>query len=132
LLFSCLSFPAERKINWKARKSGDHQGCQILRCTIYQNERKYTKWPYDTPTGRKIFQKTLNYTTQPFKGRTKYAKIGIFWSENIPSGNPGGRPFWLLFKLVSLSPQLYRFLGHCHLPVSRLTVARTGWPDWVI
>jgi hypothetical protein len=35
------------------------------------------------PNGHKIYQYV------PFQGPPKYTQIGIFWFENIPSGNPG-------------------------------------------
>jgi hypothetical protein len=33
----------------------------------------------------------IEYTYQafPFQGPPQFTKIGIFWFENIPSGNPG-------------------------------------------
>jgi hypothetical protein len=46
----------------------------------------YTNWPENIPNGHKIYQHF------PFKCPTKYTKFGIFWYENIPSGNPAADP----------------------------------------
>jgi hypothetical protein len=44
--------------------------------------------------GNKIFQMAVNdhiaitYQHRPLQDPPKFTQIGIFWSENIPSGNP--------------------------------------------
>jgi hypothetical protein len=61
------------------------QGCQIFLCATYQNRGKY---------GHKIYQMAANimaikYTETVHYGTLKNLPQLDFWSENIPSGNPG-------------------------------------------
>jgi hypothetical protein len=59
---SLLTFCLTWRKAWK-------QGCQIFPDTIYQNEGKIpyyhniTKWPYNIPNDRKMFQMTIKYTS---------------------------------------------------------------------
>jgi hypothetical protein len=45
--------------------------------------RKFTKSPHKIPNDHKLYQ------YGPFQGAPKCTKVGIFWQEKIPSGNPG-------------------------------------------
>jgi hypothetical protein len=71
------------------------QGCQIYLGTKYQNGEnipnchkiyqvaiKYFPWPLNKQNGHKIYQ---DFT---LKNPPKFTKIGSFWFENNPSGNP--------------------------------------------
>jgi hypothetical protein len=49
---------------------------------IYQIATKYTKLPQNRPKGYKIYQQL------PLQDPPKFTQIGIFGSENKPSGNP--------------------------------------------
>jgi hypothetical protein len=50
--------------------------------TIYHN---IIEWPDIVPNGRKIFRRTIKYTSI---FHSKAPQIWIFWFENKPSGNP--------------------------------------------
>jgi hypothetical protein len=93
-----LSNKTPVEITFQACFTCTRQGCQIFLDTIYQNMGKYTKLP-------QLYQIALEFTKWPqtFQIFIKYTNIfhskalqnlsksGFFWSENIPSGNPGTR-----------------------------------------
>jgi hypothetical protein len=65
--------------------TGCKHACQILLDTIYQNERKYTKFTTTLPKGYRIYQMTVKYSNDhkiyqhfPFSGPPKFTQIGIF------------------------------------------------------
>jgi hypothetical protein len=79
----------------KPRKPIEIQGCQIFLDATYQNRKNisndhkiyqmatnYAKWPQNRTNGHKTYQQL------PLQGPSKFTQIGIFWFENIPSGNP--------------------------------------------
>jgi hypothetical protein len=51
---------------------------------------KYAKWPKNIPNGRKISQTVIKYNRIfHSKALQIIPKLGDFWFENKPSGNPG-------------------------------------------
>jgi hypothetical protein len=65
---------------------------------IYQLTIKYTKWPQNIPTGRKIYQHIL------FQDPPKFSPNWDVWFENIPSGNPA-------FEMQSSTMSTIKFLN---------------------
>jgi hypothetical protein len=66
--------------------------------TAYQNWKKYqitlhfTKCPQNIPNGLKYVHIPNGHEVDqhlPLQDAPNFTHIGIFWSERIPSGNPG-------------------------------------------
>jgi hypothetical protein len=72
---------------------------------------QYTKLPQNISNGLKTDQMVIKYTnifhcnTLP----TKFTQNGHFWSENMPSGNPGGRPINQLIRADCFQTPLFVF-----------------------
>jgi hypothetical protein len=70
----------------------------------YQMTLIYTKWAYNRPIGRKIYQMYTPEIFQylPLQEPLKFTRIGIFL-KNIPSGNPGWNNTKVFDKLSPFS-----------------------------
>jgi hypothetical protein len=85
------------------------QGCQIFLGKTYQkrekniqNSHKIYQIAQNIPNGNKKYQIAKNipnghkiYQHLPFQDPPKFTQIGIFWFENMPSGNPPRNTFCL-------------------------------------
>jgi hypothetical protein len=61
-------------VDWKIA-SRQHQGCQIILGTTYQNGGKYAKCPQNIQNGHKLYQHC------PLQDLRKFTQIGIFGSK---------------------------------------------------
>jgi hypothetical protein len=53
------------------------------------NYKNFTEWSQNIPNAQKIFQMTRKYTNISNLRTSNIYPNWDFWSENIPSGNPG-------------------------------------------
>jgi hypothetical protein len=70
----------------------------------------------------------LNIPTSSIEGPPKFPQIAIFWSENIPSGNPALIPFFLLLlKVLRRGPPDAKMIYRKRLPENYI-LSSFFWP----